>query len=70
MLIQVRPVEWLRNLRWGDTSTRRAHACCLRLPRLVEWRERDRSGTFRRCYLALAWINALIAGEPDSEIEG
>jgi hypothetical protein len=37
---------------------------------IVERQEIDRWGTYRSCDLALAWINALLAGEPDAEIDG
>lgn len=37
---------------------------------IVERQERDRWGTYRRRDLALAWINALMAGQPDAEVAG
>jgi hypothetical protein len=37
---------------------------------IVERQERDRWGTYRSRGLALAWINALMAGQPDTEVAG
>lgn len=37
---------------------------------IVERQERDAHGRYRSRDLALAWINALMAGEPDADIEG
>lgn len=37
---------------------------------IVERQERERWGSYRSCDLALAWINALMAGQPDAEITG
>lgn len=36
----------------------------------VERQERDRWGSYRSRDLALAWINALMAGQPDAEVTG
>lgn len=37
---------------------------------IVERQERDRWGSYRSRDLALAWINALMAGQPDAEMAG
>jgi hypothetical protein len=37
---------------------------------IVERQEIERWGTYRTRDLALAWINALLAGEPEAEIDG
>ena len=37
---------------------------------IVERQERDRWGSYRSRDLALAWINALMAGRPDAEVAG
>jgi hypothetical protein len=37
---------------------------------IIERQEVERWGSYRSRDLALAWINALLAGEPDAEIEG
>ena len=36
---------------------------------IVERQETEASGRYRSCDLCLAWINALVAGHPDAEIE-
>ncbi|WP_230079964.1 hypothetical protein [Alteripontixanthobacter maritimus] len=37
---------------------------------IVEREETKRWGTYRSRDLALSWVNALLAGQPDAEIEG
>ena len=37
---------------------------------IVERQENARWDSYRSCDLALAWINALVAGEPDAEVTG
>lgn len=37
---------------------------------IVERQENVRWGSYRSCDLALAWINALMAGQPDAEVTG
>lgn len=37
---------------------------------IVDRQERERWGAYRSRELALAWINALMAGQPDAEVAG
>lgn len=37
---------------------------------IVERQEKDRWGSYRSRDLALAWIKALMAGQPDAEVAG
>ncbi len=37
---------------------------------IVERQEHERWGSYRSRDMALAWINALMAGQPDTEVAG
>jgi hypothetical protein len=37
---------------------------------IVERQEKERWGRYRSRDLCLAWINALIAGQPDAKVDG